>query len=598
MRQKLCIKISIVLATIIFLIPLTASAQPDTSGQKAQDNVSVKIFDDVPKGHYAFDDIHALRSMGIVSGMDNNSFGLGSSIKRCDFLILLVKLMGWELVNPEKGSFIDNMDRNKWYYPYIETALKHGVILADSDKFRPEEYITRQDMAVMIVRCLGYEELAKQLTFLQSPFADVSEYKEHITIAKDLGIVSGIGDDKFDPMGTAKREHAAAMIMRMYNRLNRPLDELHAFYAIKSYSQIYAIDSLDSVSFGWSCLQFDTDTKKVVLNTSSNKYAFTIPQGFSEPVTLAQNKGACTQLMVFASESDKVYDDVSGSNTGLISYIFNNPEVRKQVIRDIITQVKSTSKDGETVSFDGVVIDFEEMKGEALKKGFNAFLTELRREMDQNNVKNLYVTVHPRLKNNQSYYDAYDYRTIGEIADRVILMAHDYNAKKLTQSEMDSGYWYTPLTPIVDVYYALKAITDSKTGVADVSKIWLQLSFDSAQWELKNGKVQNSTPYSPAYDRIRQRILNEDGMKDVTVNYSQKYENPYITYNNGEGSSFIIWYEDSRSVLAKIKLAKMFNLKGISLWRMGTIPDYNESGEASNYLNVWQTVTEAAGKGK
>ena len=123
-------------------------------------------------------------------------------------------------------------------------------------------------------------------------------------------------------------------------------------------------------------------------------------------------------------------------------------------------------------------------------------------------------------------------------------------------------------------------------------------TYENIRLEFKDGKIVNSTPYSPSYDKIRERILNEDGMKDVTVNYSPKYENPYITYNNGEGSSFIIWYEDSRSVLAKIKLAKMFNLKGISLWRIGTIPDYNGSVEASNYLNVWQKVTESAGKRK
>ncbi|HHW47914.1 MAG TPA: hypothetical protein GXX14_04755 [Clostridiaceae bacterium] len=586
--RKLYIKVCIILVAVILLLPLTTFAQSDTA--------EVKVFADVPENHYAFDDIHSLRSLGIVSGMDNNMFGLGKPIKRSEFLKLLVSLMGWELINPEKGSFVDNMDRSKWYYQYIETALKHGVILADSDRFRPEEYITRQDMAVMIVRCLGYEELARQLTFLQSPFADVSEYKEHITIAKDLGIISGIGDNKFDPMGNALREHAAAMMMRMYNRLNRPLNEIHAFYAIKSYPQLYVMDKLDSVSFGWSCLQFDTDAQKVVLNTTANKYAFTIPQGFSEPVTLAKDKGVSTQLMVFASESDKFYDEKNNTNVGLISFIFNNPEIRKQVIGDIIAQVKSTEKDGEIVSFDGVVIDFEEMKGETLKTGFNTFLKELRLEMDKNNIKKLYVTVHPKLKGGQSYYDAYDYRTIGEIADRVILMAHDYNAKKLSQSEMDSGYFYTPLTPFVDVYYALKEITDSKTGVADVSKVWLQLSFDSAQWEIKDGRIINSTSYSPDYGKIRDRILNEDGMKDVTVNYSQRYENPYITYSNDEGSSFIIWYEDSRSVLAKIKLAKMFNIKGISLWRIGTIPDYGENDEAANYLNVWQKVVEAAGK--
>ena len=54
----------------------------------------------------------------------------------------------------------------------------------------------------------------------------------------------------------------------------------------------------------------------------------------------------------------------------------------------------------------------------------------------------------------------------------------------------------------------------------------------------------------------------------------------------------IIWYEDAISINAKIELAKMFGVIGVSLWRLGNIPDYQEAEVGNSYLDVWQTINE------
>ncbi len=43
--------------------------------------------------------------------------------------------------------------------------------------------------------------------------------------------------------------------------------------------------------------------------------------------------------------------------------------------------------------------------------------------------------------------------------------------------------------------------------------------------------------------------------------------------NTEEGSDNIVWYEDARSVTAKVRLAKMFGIGGISVWRLGNVPE-------------------------
>ncbi|HOJ10567.1 MAG TPA: S-layer homology domain-containing protein [Clostridiales bacterium] len=609
-RSVLIITLSIIVL-VIPLVPIHA------------DENSVIRFSDVPEGHWADNAIHELRLLKITDGIGNNKFGLGLTIKRCEFVAYLVRLMGWELVKPEKGSFIDNMDNSKWYYPYIETALKSGVIpsttpndnttiLNNDNAFRPDDPITREEMAVMIVHTLGYEMLTKQLTYMESPFDDVSKNKEYIIIAKDFGIITGTGNNKFKPYNTATREEAAAMMIRMYNRLNQPINELHAFYAIRSANQMDMINDLDSVGFGWSRLEYDEKNRQVVLNTTrNNNNEYAVPEGFLQPYNMARQSKVSAQLMVFADnetvldigsneiivsstedkdkissaedkdkisstgDEDKVSNAIDQGEIPLLEYVLTKPEIRGQVIESIVNQVNATAKDGITISFDGVVIDFESMKGELLKQSFNSFLTELKQELDKTS-KILYVAVHPKRKSGQDYYNAYDYKAIGEIADKVILMAHDYYAKKLSDADMQNGYTITPLSPFDEVYYALKAITDKDSGVEDLNKIWLQISFDAVQWKLKDGKVINRYPYSPSYEAIRQKLV-----ADAEMNYSNINQNPYITfYNSGDETKNVIWYEDSRSVQAKIKLAGMFGINGVSLWRLGNVPDYD----------IWQQI--------
>ena len=164
--------------------------------------------------------------------------------------------------------------------------------------------------------------------------------------------------------------------------------------------------------------------------------------------------------------------------------------------------------------------------------------------------------------------------------------------RSLTDSDMLSGYTTTPLTPIDEVYYALKCITDKTTGVQDTRKVWLQISFDAVQWKLKDGKVINRYPFSPFYDTIRERIL-----AGATMNYSSLNQNPWLTFKDlTDGTSNVLWYEDSRSIQAKIKLAKMFGVQGLSLWRLGTIPNFTDTTPVKTYLDIFSQIQQATSK--
>ncbi len=548
-------------------------------------------FSDVPKTSYAYNAVNQLRSLGITNGYGNNTFGYGKTLTRGEFITFLVRIMGWEQISPAVGSFSDNKDPKKFYYKPIETALANGAIAADTDKIRPDDAITREEGAIIMVNTLGYKNLAEQISYFNKPFDDVTKNIGYITIVRDIGIFNGEGAG-FNPTGSLLREQAAAILIRLVNTMNNKITDLNAFYAISSSSQHEKIQNLTSVCFGWSKLSYDESAKNIVLNTSRYSYSYNeyyLPTGFTSRLDEAKAAGIPAMLMVQSTQDSKMISPETGNKIGVPEYILKDPKVYSKVISDIAAALKSTTLGSETGSFDGVVIDIEGLRGEELKKCFNDFLRELKAALDRDN-KKLYVAVQPlmNVKRSATSFNGYDFKTIGELADRVILMAHDYDAKKLTSSEMASGYSLTPLTPLEDVYYALETITDRNTGVADKSKIMLQINFSWNVWRKQDGRIINSVP---DHFNLESFLKLLESNTNISYNYNEKYENPYIKYiDESNGTENIVWYENTKSVMKKIELAKLFGIQGISLWRLGNIPDYNGTNTSIQGMDIWQNI--------
>ena len=53
-------------------------------------------FRDVPADSFAYDDILSLAERGIVQGIGDGLYGTYEPFKRCDFVLMLARLMGWQ----------------------------------------------------------------------------------------------------------------------------------------------------------------------------------------------------------------------------------------------------------------------------------------------------------------------------------------------------------------------------------------------------------------------------------------------------------------------------------------------------------------------
>lgn len=527
-------------------------------------------FSDVPENSFAYEDILFLREQGITQGIGNNEYGTYLAFKRCDFVLMLGRLMGWDLSQAPKAS---DVPQDHYAAGAVAAAEDHGLIEnTGSYSFRPDDAITREEMAVMLVRALGISSQAESslaALSLENPFLDLSPSQNPDTfygvrIAYDLGIIQGQTAETpttFDPKGTATREQTAAMMMRFYRVSQTDLPELHGFYAISSYSQKDKIASLTSMTTGWSRMEYG-EGGPWLNTTSAGNNDWAVPAGSQEIVDLAGESQVSLLLGVYLDLS-QTYE---GSTQASLILSEENREAAVQAILDFLR---------ENPSYQGVTIDFEGFVSESYKAPFTAFLTLLRQELNETGSYLLYCAL-PPMEN----YRGYDWRAIGDIVDKVILMAHDYDPNTLPDY-LQTDIPQTPLAPFNKVYQALLQITDEQTGVQDKSKVLLAISFGTTRWEYTDTTF-SATAKTSSYEAIRNRL--QSGSSEYY--FDESSQSPYLYYyDDSDGTYNVVWYENADSVQMKCTLARAFGIGGISLWRLGLVPD-----EDGLHLNVWDTI--------
>ncbi len=183
-------------------------------------------FQDVAEDHWAYESISLAAERGLIQGMTANTFGLGQKVTRAQYATMLCRLMDWTLVSPETGSFSDNQDKSAWYYSAVETAYLHGALLRIGDRCDANEPLSREEMAAMSVRALGYGAAFAGVVQDDCHFEDVTTNPGYIALAYRMGIMNGVSAHRFSPKDASTREQAAAVLLRVYDRLHATITVL------------------------------------------------------------------------------------------------------------------------------------------------------------------------------------------------------------------------------------------------------------------------------------------------------------------------------------------------------------------------------------
>lgn len=133
-------------------------------------------------------------------------------------------------IEGKKESFTD-VKIDSPYFGYIEEALQRQIITVDeTQQFNPDQEVTREELAQLIVRSLGYDKLAQTEDLFLIPFKDKEQFKYagQIAIVSSLKIMNGDGV-AFYPQRKVTRAEAAVAFYRFLNARNQ-YKEINVYY--------------------------------------------------------------------------------------------------------------------------------------------------------------------------------------------------------------------------------------------------------------------------------------------------------------------------------------------------------------------------------
>lgn len=187
----------------------------NNKGENVNSSVNNQMFADMSQADWAKEYVEYLVERKIVNGDGTGNFKPNARVTREEFVKMIV--LALDLYDEDASADFDDVDENEWYYPYIASAVKSGIIRGiDERNFGVGKSITRQDIAVIAHRVYKMKGNEVKISENTQNFADydtIADYaKESVVAMRDAGIINGFEDNTFMPADFATRAQAAKII--------------------------------------------------------------------------------------------------------------------------------------------------------------------------------------------------------------------------------------------------------------------------------------------------------------------------------------------------------------------------------------------------
>jgi prenyltransferase beta subunit len=173
-----------------------------------------QVYTDADKiSPWAYSAIETATVKGYIQG-NNGQVNPKDYITRAEFTKILVSVLELD-IKSDKGTTYKDVALGDWFYPYVNAAHKAGLITGFNNEFKPNDKITREQMAAIIVRALSISA-TKPGTAIKDINAASAWAKADVETIVATGLMLG-DNNQFKPKELVTREMAAVVATRTYD---------------------------------------------------------------------------------------------------------------------------------------------------------------------------------------------------------------------------------------------------------------------------------------------------------------------------------------------------------------------------------------------
>ena len=270
------------------------------------------------------------------------------------------------------------------------------------------------------------------------------------------------------------------------------------------------------------------------------------------PLVSAARQAGVAPMMVITNK---------GFDSDVASSILHNAQ---DVLLDNVLQVLRSK------NYYGLDIDFEYVYPSD-REAYNSFLRKASGVIKSAGFS-ISSALAPKLSAEQqgTQYTAHDYPVHGRYMDRTIIMTYEW------------GFTYGPPMAVAPVN-AVRKVLDYAVTAIPRDKILMGVPNYGYDWTL---------PYQKGTAAV---VVSNVGAVELAyrmhaaIRYDQAAQAPYFTYYDNNGAQHIVWFEDARSIRAKLLLPAEYRLGGVSYWTIGRYFPQNWLVQKSMY-NVRKVI--------
>lgn len=256
------------------------------------------------------------------------------------------------------------------------------------------------------------------------------------------------------------------------------------------------------------------------------------------PLTIMAHQGGTAPLLHLST----LTEDGSFSNE-VAALVLNNMDVQNTLIDNLERAVLAQG-------YRGVDVDFEFI----FPQDAIAYADFLGRLSNRFNPMGYLViaALAPKTSAQQKglLYEGHNYRAIGRAVNRAFLMTYEW------------GYTYGPPMAVAPLSNVRQVVEYALTEIP-AEKLWLGIPNYGYDWKLPFVQGESRAQSLSSQEAVALAVRY-----GAEIQYSSQSQSPFFYYTDEAGAAHEVWFEDARSIRAKLALVLRYGLSGVGYWNL------------------------------